>query len=122
MKTTRREALQGVAAAAVVTVAPVLPIARAREPDPLMLLEKQFWQSKQDWDAASEDTAEYEEASDRFRVLDDQMTEAVPVSQEGVAAKLRYLEWHGKITNERTEEIARTTLEGLQRLAGRVGS
>ena len=122
MKTTRRDLLKGtagtVAIAAVGSVATVAAaVVRA---DPILLLERQLWEA--DADSGDADTPEGAEAYERFKVLDKQMQDAVPVSLEGVAAKLRYLKWDASIAGGRTgETAARTALEGLEAMIeGRV--
>jgi hypothetical protein len=87
----------------------------ATRPDPILSLEQRLWEA--DEASADADTLEGAKAYERFKVLDKRMQDAVPVSLEGVAAKLRYLKWDASIAGGRTgETAAATALEGLERL------
>ena len=119
---TRRAALRGATAVAAMSAVPATAII-ANDIDPLLSLEAQFRQADPDWGAAPEGSPAEEEAVARFKVLDDQMSDAVPVNLEGVAAKLRYLKWDAFIScNRRAEEAARTILERRGRIMGEARS
>ena len=113
----RRAALRGGTAAvacAVVTTA-AGAVATAKPNDPILSLERRFWEA--DEASGHADTLEEIAAYERLGVLDKQMQDAVPVSLEGVAAKLRYLKWDASIAGGRTgETAARTALAGLEAL------
>ena len=90
--------------------------AAATRPDPILSLERRLWKADEAWSAAS-DTGDSCEAYERFRPLDERMRDAVPVSLEGLAAKLRYLKWHvGIASDDIAQTAARTALEGLEAL------
>ena len=112
---TRRAALKGgtVTVAAIAVTGAVA--ARIAVDDPVVALERQLWEEDEASNPA--DTLEGAAAYERFKVLDKRMQNAVPVSLEGVAAKLRYLKWDASITGGATgERAAATALEGLEAL------
>ena len=104
-------------ACAVVTTA-AGAVATAKPNDPILSLERRFWEA--DEASGHADTLEEIAAYERLGVLDKQMQDAVPVSLEGVAAKLRYLKWDASIAGGSTgERAAATALEGLEALIER---
>ena len=84
--------------------------------DPVLSLERRLWKADEAWSAAL-DTPDEAAARERFGPLDKRMQDAVPVSLEGVAAKLRYLKWDASIGGgPQGQRAAATALEGLEAL------
>ncbi len=91
-------------------------VAAATRPDPILSLERRLWKADDAWSAVS-DSPDASVAYERVKPLDERMRDAVPVSLEGLAAKLRYLKWHVGIASDDTAQTAaRTALEGLEAL------
>ncbi len=90
--------------------------AAVARPDPILSLERRLWKADEAWSEVS-DMPDGDAAYERFRPLDEKMRDAVPVSLEGLAAKLRYLKWHVGIASDDTAQTAAATaLEGLEAL------
>ena len=115
MKATRRDLLKGTAGSvAIAAMGSVATVAATVHTDPILSLERRLRKADEAWSAAS-DTGDSQEAYEHFKPLDERMRDAVPVSLEGVAAKLRYLKWHVGIASDDTAQTAAATaLEGLE--------
>ena len=96
--------------------------AEAREPDPLVNVFAEMWAVDLDWDPEYEG----EQANgyaERFYGLLDVLAKTPAVSLDGVAAKLRHLViWHSVGTSGHEEELLRTALEAVERMAAEAGS
>ena len=117
----RRAALKGGSAVAMYTAAITAAgaVATPIPTDSILSLERQLWEADEAWSEAS-DTPDGDAAYERFKPLDERMRDAVPVSLEGLAAKLRYLKWHvGIASDDIAQTAARTALEGLEALIER---
>ena len=118
MKATRRDLLKGTAGTVAIAAAGSVATMAAAvvRADPILSLEQQLWEADEAWTAAS-DTGDSDAAYETFKPLDERMRDAVPVSLEGLAAKLRYLKWHvGVASDDTAQKAAATALEGLEAL------
>lgn len=89
-------------------------VTAATRPDSILSLERRLWKAEEAWSAAS-DTGDSQEAYERFKPLDERMRDAVPISLEGLAAKLRYLKWHTQIhCDDFAKTAAATALRALR--------